>query len=134
MLEILISVVEDDASVRQALGRLVRSLGFTVVGFASAEEFLRFGSLCDTSCLILDVHLPEMSGLQLQGHLAAAGYHIPIIFITAYPDERARARALEAGAVDFLPKPFGDEALLSGIRSALNFGDVDGTPGDYRVA
>jgi len=107
------------------MGRLIRSFGFTVMVFASAEEFLRFGSLQDTSCLVLDVHMPGMSGLQLQSHLAAAGYRIPIIFITAYPDEQTRARALEAGAVDFLPKPFGDDALLNGIRSALKFSDAD---------
>jgi FixJ family two-component response regulator len=121
----VLAVLDDDASVRQAMGRLIRSFGFTVMVFASAEEFLRFGSLQDTSCLVLDVHMPGMSGLQLQSHLAAAGYRIPIIFITAYPDERTRARALEAGAVDFLHKPFGDEALLSGIRSALKFSDAD---------
>lgn len=115
----MLAVVDDDASVRQPIGRLIRSFGFTVMVFASAEEFLHFGSLQDTSCLVLDMHMPGMSGLQLQSHLVAAGYRIPIIFITADPDERAHARALNAGAVDFLLKPFGDDALLRGIRSAL---------------
>jgi FixJ family two-component response regulator len=124
----MLALVDDDASVRQSIGRLIRSFGFTVMVFASAEEFLHFGSLQDTSCLVLDMHMPGMSGLQLQSHLVAAGYRIPIIFITAYPDERARARALQAGAVDFLSKPFGDDALLSGIRSALKLRDEDDQP------
>jgi FixJ family two-component response regulator len=121
----LLSVVDDDASVRKATGRLIKSLGFTVDVFASGEEFLLFGRPRVTSCLVLDLQMPGMSGLQLQSHLAAAGYHIPIIFITAYPDERSRTQALEAGAVDFLNKPFGEEALLSGIRSALKLRDGD---------
>ena len=115
----VLSLVEDDASVRQATARLIKSFGFTVEVFASGEEFLCFGSLRITSCLVLDVQMPGMSGLQLQSHLAAGGYRIPIIFITAHPDEEIRAQALEAGAVAFLPKPFGEEALLEGIRSAL---------------
>jgi FixJ family two-component response regulator len=123
-----LAVVDDDASARKAMGRLLRSFGFTVVVFASAEEFLRFASLQDTSCLVLDAHMPGMSGLQLQSHLAAAGYRIPIIFITASPEDRTRARALEAGAVGFLPKPFGDEALLNGIRSALKLREETGEP------
>jgi FixJ family two-component response regulator len=87
----MLALVDDDASVRQAMGRLIRSFGFTVMVFASAEEFLRFGSLQDTSCLVLDMHMPGMSGLQLQSHLVAEGYRIPIIFITADPDERSRS-------------------------------------------
>jgi FixJ family two-component response regulator len=121
----LLSVVDDDASVRKATGRLIKSLGFTVDVFASGEEFLLFGRPRVTSCLVLDVQMPGMSGLQLQSHLAAAGYRIPIIFITAYPDARSRTQALAAGAVDFLNKPFGEEALLSGIRSALKLSDGD---------
>jgi FixJ family two-component response regulator len=124
----MLALVDDDASVRQSIGRLIRSFGFTVMAFASAEEFLRFGSLQDTSCLVLDMHMPGMSGLQLQSHLVAAGYRIPIIFITAYPDERARVGALQAGAVDFLAKPFGDDALLSGIRSALKLRNENDQP------
>ena len=119
----VVSVVDDDASVREAMGRLIKSSGFAVQLFASGEEFLRFGSLQNTSCLVLDVHMPGMSGLQLQSHLVVAGYRIPIIFITADPDERTRARVLKAGAVDFLLKPFGDDALLNGIRSALKHSD-----------
>ena len=124
----MLSVVDDDASVRRATGRLIRSLGFTVEVFASGEEFLRSGSLQDTWCLVLDVHMTGINGLELQSHLLAAGYRIPIIFITAYPDERTRARALQAGAVDFLEKPFGEEALINGIRSAQKLSKEDGRP------
>src|SRR5437870_9504809 len=115
----LLSVVDDDDSLREATGRFMRSLDFTVELFRSAEEFLKSGRLQEVSCLILDVQLPGMSGLQLQSHLAERGYRIPIIFITASPDDRTHARALDAGAVDFLPKPFTEQALLKGIRSAL---------------
>ena len=124
----VLSLVDDDASVRKATARLIKSLGFTVEAFPSGEEFLSFGSLRITSCLVLDVQMPGMNGLQLQSHLAAAGYRIPIIFITAYPDEEIRAQALEAGAVAFLAKPFGQEALLKGIRSALNLTEGDTRP------
>ena len=119
----VLSVVDDDTSVRIATGRLIRSLGFTVEMFTSGEELLRLGSLQETSCLVVDVHMPGMNGLQLQGHLAAAGHRIPTIFITAYPDERIRTLALRAGAVNFLNKPFSDEALLSAIDLALKVGD-----------
>ena len=124
----VLSLIDDDASVRRATDRLIRSMGFTVEVFASGEEFLRFGSLQDTWCLVLDVYMPGMSGLELQSHLAAAGYRIPIIFVTACPDEWTRARALQAGAVDFLEKPFGEEALLNGIRSAQKLSEEDGQP------
>jgi FixJ family two-component response regulator len=124
----VLSLVDDDASVRKATARLIKSFGFTVEVFASGEEFLRFGSLRITSCLVLDVQMPGMNGLQLQSQLAAAGYCIPIIFITAYPDGEIRAQALEAGAVAFLTKPFGEEALLKGIRSALKLTEVDTRP------
>jgi FixJ family two-component response regulator len=119
----VLSVVDDDTSVRIATGRLIRSVGFTVEMFTSGEEFLRLGSLQKTSCLILDVNMPGMSGLQLQSHLAAAGHRFPIIFITAYPDERIRTLALRAGAVEFLYKPFSGEALLSAIDLALGVGE-----------
>jgi FixJ family two-component response regulator len=97
----------------------MRSLDFTVELFRSAEEFLKCNRLQEVSCLVLDVRLPGMSGLQLQRHLAERGYRIPIIFITASPDEGIRAHALDAGAVDFLPKPFTEQALLKGIQAAL---------------
>jgi len=100
----------------------MRSLDFTVELFRSAEEFLKCSRLQEISCLVLDLRLPGMSGLQLQRHLAERGYRIPIIFITACPNEGTRVRALDAGAVDFLPKPFTEQALLKGIRSALGLG------------
>jgi FixJ family two-component response regulator len=119
MLKNLISVVEDDASVLRTTMLLIESFGFRAAGFESAALFLKSGQLDETSCLIVDVRMPGMSGLQLQSHLAALGCEIPIIFITAYDDTASRQRALHAGAVAFLGKPFTDEILLQTIRSAL---------------
>src|SRR5215470_2729050 len=115
----LIAVVDDDASMREALQRLLRLEGFRTVAFASAEDFLHTGQLQDTACLIVDVRMPRMSGLELQRHLANANCPIPLIFITAHSDAAARVQALRAGAVDFLYKPFQDEALLRAIHAAL---------------
>lgn len=118
-----ISVVDDDVSVRRALGNLISSVGYQVELFASAEEFLNSGHLHDTDCLILDVRMPGLSGLELQQRLAATNYLIPIIFITAHAsDEEARRRALEAGALDFLLKPFSEESLLTSVRAAMHSG------------
>jgi FixJ family two-component response regulator len=115
----LISVVDDDESIRRTTRLLIESFGFRAAAFESAESFLRSGELQDTSCLIVDVQMPGLNGLQLQSHLAAAGSCIPIIFITAYDDKESRRRAMQAGAVAFLGKPFSDEQLLQTIRSAL---------------
>lgn len=115
----LISVVDDDESVRRSTRLLIESFGFHAAVFESAETFLKSGRLRDTSCLIVDVQMPGMNGLQLQSHLAAAGCNIPIIFITAHEDKESRARAMRAGAVAFLGKPFSDEQLLQTIRLAL---------------
>ncbi len=115
----LIAVVDDDASMRGALRNLLRSVGFRAAAFASAEEFLQASQLQDTACAIVDVRMPGMSGLELQQHLATIQYPIPLIFITAHGDAEARARALRAGAVDFLYKPFSEEVLLRAIQSAL---------------
>jgi FixJ family two-component response regulator len=115
----LISVVDDDASVRRTTALLIESFGFQAAPFESAESFLQSGQLHETSCLIVDVQMPGMNGLQLQSHLAAAGYKIPIIFITAYDRKELRQRALQAGAVAFLSKPFADELLLQTIRAAV---------------
>ena len=115
----LISVVDDDASVLRTTTLLIESLGFRAAGFESAELFLNSGELHETSCLVVDVRMPGMSGLQLQSHLAALGCNIPIIFITAHDDTASRKRALQAGAVAFLGKPFTDEILLQTIRSTL---------------
>jgi FixJ family two-component response regulator len=117
--ENLISIVDDDESVRRTTTLLIESFGFRAATFESAETFLRSGHLHDTSCLIVDVQMPGMNGLQLQSHLAAAGCGIPIIFITAYESNDSRQRAMQAGAAAFLGKPFSDEQLLQTIRSAL---------------
>lgn len=115
----MISVVDDDASVRTATARLLRSLGFSAHAFASAQEFLSSPRLLETSCLIADVEMPGMSGLELQEYLVTNGYNTPMIFITAFPDERIRERAMEAGAVDFLSKPFDEPRLLDCVHRAL---------------
>jgi FixJ family two-component response regulator len=115
----LISVVDDDDSVRESLSGLIRSVGFGVMVFASAEEFLTSDRLPDTDCLILDVRMPGMNGLELQRRLATKHFAIPIIFITAHGDEETRVRALNGGAVEYLLKPFSEEALLNAIAAAL---------------
>jgi FixJ family two-component response regulator len=101
-----ISIVDDDDMVRAATERLVNSLGFNARTFASAELFLQSTSLSKTQCLILDVQMPNMSGIELQDHLSQLGLKIPIIFMTAYPEESIKQRAFQAGAVCFLLKPF----------------------------
>ena len=116
----LISVVDDDASVRESLRCLIRSVGFAVEAFASAEEFLKSDHLHNTRCLILDVRMPGMNGLELQRRLAAGHRKIPVIFITAHGIGAARSQALKDGAVDYLFKPFCEEALFHAINAALN--------------
>ena len=115
----LIAVVDDDDALRNSLDDLLRSVGFRVQGFASAEAFLRTLHVPEAACLILDVRLPGMNGLELQRQLVAAHWPIPIIFITAYADDDVRARALAAGAVAVLSKPCGEEDLLTAIQAAL---------------
>ena len=115
----LISVIDDDESVRRTTKLLIESSGYQAAAFESAESLLRSGQLEETSCLIIDVQMPGMNGPQLQSHLAAAGRRIPVIFITAYDDEESRQRAMQAGAVAFLAKPFTDEQLFQTLRSAL---------------
>ena len=115
----IISIVDDDESNREAVSTLLKSAGFTVETFASAEDFLNSTHRHHTACLVLDLRMPGMNGLELQQRLAAAKYQIPIIFITAQNDEESRTRAFQAGAIDFLPKPFREEALLQAVRMAL---------------
>jgi FixJ family two-component response regulator len=115
----VISIVDDDESVREAIESLMRSVGLNAQVFASAEDFLHSHHPEDTSCLILDMRMPGMSGLELQRRLAAGGYRIPIIFISARRDDQIRAQALRAGAVDFLFKPFSEQALVTAVHTAL---------------
>jgi FixJ family two-component response regulator len=115
----LISVIDDDDSVRESLRRLIRSVGFAVQVFPSAEQFLNSDQLHHTSCLLLDVRLPGMNGLELQQELSANRCEIPIIFITAHGDDAARVRALKDGALEYLFKPFSEEALLNAINLSL---------------
>jgi len=115
----LLSVVDDDESIRESLPGLIKEFGFAARAFSSAEEFLSSGAVAETSCLILDVSMPGMSGPELQQELKRRGDEVPVIFITAQKDERIRARVLEQGAAGFLLKPFSDAALLSAIKTAL---------------
>jgi FixJ family two-component response regulator len=119
----VISIVDDDHSVREATKGLVRSLGYGAAAFASAEDFLQSDHVSDTACLITDVQMPGLSGVELQSRLIAQGNRTPVIFITAFPEERIRARALEAGAVGFLSKPFNEDRLIEYIHAALNGGN-----------
>src|SRR5215471_3123387 len=109
----LISIVDDDDAIRNSLDDLIRSIGFRTQGFPSAEAFLSSHQVHDTACLILDVRMPGMNGLDLQRQIVAANWRIPIIFITSHADDNARARALEGGALAFLYKPFREEELIN---------------------
>src|SRR5215469_1171680 len=115
----LISLVDDDESIRRTMTLLIQSFGFQAAVFDSAESLLKSRQLHDTSCLIVDVQMPGMNGLQLQCHLASSGYKIPIVFITAYDNQESRQQAMQAGAVAFLSKPFSDELLLETIHTAV---------------
>jgi len=116
----LISIVDDDVSVRQALKSLIDSVGFRAGVFASGEEFLNSPDVTQTDCLITDVRMPGMSGLELQERLNAAHSGIPIVFISAHEDKEAQARGLRAGAIAFLQKPFSEDSLLGAITSCLD--------------
>jgi FixJ family two-component response regulator len=115
----VVSVVDDDESLRRSLGNLFRSVGFGVETFASAEEFLRSAQRDNTSCLVLDLRMTGMSGLDLLRHLAAREPRIPVVILTAHGDEETRRRSLAAGAIAFLDKPFHAHALVEAVRSAL---------------
>ena len=115
----VVSVVDDDESLRRSLRNLLRSVGFGVETFASAEEFLRSAQRENTGCLVLDLRMTGMSGLDLLRHLAVADSRIRVVILTAHGDEETRRRSLEAGAVAFLDKPFRSDALLDAVRAAL---------------
>lgn len=118
----VISVVDDDAAVCRSTALLIESFGYRAAAFQSAESFLSFSQRDDTSCLLLDVQMPGMNGLELQKHLTTEGCTVPIIFITAFHEGESCRRAMEGGAVAFLAKPYGDEQLLQTIRSAITQG------------
>lgn len=116
----IISIVDDDESVRVATEGLVRSLGFVARIFDSAEAFLRSNDLHETGCLVVDVQMPQMSGLELQSALRAKGFQTPIIFVTAFPEERYKEQAFKDGAIGFLNKPFDSQALIELLTAALS--------------
>lgn len=115
----VISIIDDDPSVREATQCLVRSLGYNAQAFSSAEEYLESGRWRDSACVITDLHMPGMSGIELQDRLIADGHQIPIIFITAYFEDQIRERAMHGGAFGFLRKPFDDESLAACLNEAL---------------
>jgi len=116
----IVSIVDDDESIREALQGLMKMAGIPALVFASAEEFLDSGQQSRTGCLIADIRMPGMSGLQLQSKLNSDHHRIPIIFITAHGDENVRIEAVRAGAVEFMTKPFDKEMLLDSVRAAFN--------------
>jgi len=116
----VIAIVDDEELVRTSLQRLLKMAGYTIAAFTSAEEFLKSGLLQDVRCLIADIRMPGMSGVDLQSQLNAEDYQIPIIFITAHGDEKMRLRAMRDGAVAFLAKPFDNSVLLDRVRTCLN--------------
>ena len=121
----LISIVDDDASVRAAMKRLMISSGYNARSYRSAAEFLESGHIEDTGCIIADVQMPKASGFDMQRELNRAGHRTPIVFITAFPDDKGRDDALMAGAHCYLRKPVGIDELLECVRSALTQGQHD---------
>ena len=115
----VIAIVDDDESFRHATASFIRSLGYSAAAFPSVDSFLNSNAVENTDCLITDVHMPGMSGIELQSHLIAQGHRVPVIFVTAFPETEARGRALRAGAIGFLSKPFSDQNLISCLNKAL---------------
>jgi FixJ family two-component response regulator len=121
----MISIIDDDECAREAAERVIRSSGYTVTTYASAEDFLGSDHVNDTSCLITDVHLPGLTGVELYLHLRANGFAVPTVFVTGQPDETTRTQVLAAGAVAFLSKPVGKKILLDCLKTALIPQDAD---------
>jgi FixJ family two-component response regulator len=119
----VISIVDDDPSVREGTVDLIKAMGFVAEAFERAEDFLKSNQLHSTSCLIADMRMPGMTGLELHSRLVRSGNSIPTILITAFPDDRDRSHALKAGVICYLAKPFKDDDLLACVRSALEFDD-----------
>ncbi len=116
---LLVAVVEDDRVLRESMGRLMRSLGYTAEAFPSAADFLASPRLSETACLIADVNMPAMTGVELHKHLVDAGHAIPTILVTAYPNDVDRVRAMNDGVVCYLPKPIDEQHLIRCLRAAL---------------
>jgi FixJ family two-component response regulator len=114
-----IAVVDDDAGIRRAMKDLLRSLGYAVEHFSSAEQFLEWGGANQTSCIITDVRMPGIGGIEFQARLIAQGRRIPMIFMTAFPDENEKARVLDAGAIGFLIKPIAQKSLVECLTRAF---------------
>ncbi len=121
--KLLVSVVEDDRFFRESMGRLMRSLGYTVEAFPSAADFLASPRVSETACLIADVHMPAMTGVELHKHLIDAGHAVPTILVTAYPNDIDRVRALNDGVVCYLRKPIDEQHLIRCLRAALTPGE-----------
>jgi|SRR5579859_3166584 len=115
-----VSIVDDDPLAREGIRELVESLGYKALAFVSAQDFLQSGAITTTGCLITDLQMPGLSGLDLQERLQAQGYRTPVIFITAYPNEKHRSRAMRAGALGFLSKPFEEQCLVKCLAVAMN--------------
>jgi FixJ family two-component response regulator len=116
----LVSIVDDDPLAREGIRELVESLGYRALAFVSAQDFLQSGAIAATGCLITDLQMPGLSGLDLQERLQADGYHTPVILITAYPNEKHRSRAISAGAIGFLSKPFEEQCLVDCLSVAMS--------------
>jgi FixJ family two-component response regulator len=115
----VIAIIDDDESFRHATINFIRSLGYSATAFPSADAFLDSNAVENADCLITDVQMPGMSGIELQTHLIAQGHRVPVIFVTAFPEMEARGRALRAGAIGFLGKPFSDQNLICCLNKAL---------------
>jgi len=115
----MVSIVDDDPLAREGIKELVESLGYKALAFVSAQDFLQSGAIARTGCLITDLQMPGLNGLELQERLQAGGYDTPVILITAYPDEKHRGRAMSAGAIGFLSKPFEEQSLLECLTIAM---------------
>jgi FixJ family two-component response regulator len=115
----VISIVDDDEDVRESTKSFVRSLGYRAMTFGSAEEFLESANLTATACLITDVQMPGLSGVELQNRLIADGYHVPVIFVTGFPDYKLQGHVLKRGAIGYLRKPFSEDRLIACIDAAL---------------
>jgi FixJ family two-component response regulator len=130
----MISIVDDNESVREATKSLLRSLGYGAATFACAEDFLQSDQLNDTSCVITDVQMPGLSGIEMQSHLIARGHRMPMIFVTACLEEKMRTTALKAGAVGFLTKPYNVDCLIEHIHIALTSRHIDAVDGSLSKA